>query len=1022
MMPPKPALAVVIVAILVASLFAAVSAPAQFDGVGSAVKTHSPERGPMPTPLPAGSSAVPLVSPPSGSHIHPDISSYVIIRPDGSISSLTAPISIFQNEYNLTAAFAGAIVDERNDSTFNGFNHLITSTPSLAFGFQLNTTQNVTVSGVNVTDGADGIDVVNSSDVAVDSSHVVTAAATGVSVTYSSNVSLSDDNATGADVAFSIGTSDVVTLSDDIGHGGATGFQVSYSDAIDVFYSTATGLVHGFVASGAQDVWVADDNFSADTEVGLEFVATSYSTVEGTTATGCGIALEFVDDSGVDLDDSVLTMAAHDGAEILATDDLTIDDTNFSHSGSVGLFLDDGGYDDLTDVTSVGSAITGIDLENLTTVSLEYANASENGYNGLKIVDSQSVQTYGDTFNAVVHSAVGNGTWLRETSDVTLTADTDDYDYFGVVDIGSQGLFVMGSTASNDGFVGFAFTSDDSPTIEESTANNDIYGIAFSSSLDFDAYDDQTTGGVTGFYIEETVDGFLSDITVSDSLVGISVTSDVGSYFDSISVNDSSDGIVAEGDTSTFFYDLSITNASDLGAFLYESTSIALEDSNISWSGTGFELEGANFANVSGNTFFDDTNDFLITAQGMTGATVYWNNFIDGGGWGFDSSGGTPLAVVFDAGYPGGGNYWSNFTGPDVESGPGQNISGSDGIVDVPLPIGGIYEDHYPLTRPIDVQNLTVVFREVGLPSGSRWGVQLSGFQYGENSTYESVDFYTGAAAWQLYTYSVYAPAGWKATPGSGTFTTNSSSHSFTLNFTPYTYNATFTETGLAPGAKWNVTVDGKNYTGAASSITIALANGTYNYSVAAIDGYVVSPAKGSVSVDQNAPSVSLAFAAVLYAVTFTEYGLASGTTWNITIDGTPLTSTGTTITFHLANGTYTYQAGTVSGYTLVPSSGTQQVSGPGSNIAVSYTATTSSSSPVSSNDLLWLLLGVVVILVVVIALLLLRGRPKAAVAPAPGWSPPAGAAPPAPPPPPPAPGTPSPGATVPPPPSWQEG
>ncbi|MBE3138093.1 MAG: right-handed parallel beta-helix repeat-containing protein [Thermoplasmata archaeon] len=54
--------------------------------------------------------------------------------------------------------------------------------------------------------------------------------------------------------------------------------------------------------------------------------------------------------------------------------------------------------------------------------------------------------------------------------------------------------------------------------------------------------------------------------------------------------------------------------------------------------------------------------------------------------------------------YPSGGNYWSNYTGVDNYNGPGQNISGSDGIGDTPYNIsGGSNKDRYPLMNPLDV-------------------------------------------------------------------------------------------------------------------------------------------------------------------------------------------------------------------------------------------------------------------------------------------------------------------------------
>jgi parallel beta-helix repeat protein len=53
--------------------------------------------------------------------------------------------------------------------------------------------------------------------------------------------------------------------------------------------------------------------------------------------------------------------------------------------------------------------------------------------------------------------------------------------------------------------------------------------------------------------------------------------------------------------------------------------------------------------------------------------------------------------TAWDNGYPSGGNYWSDYAGPDFYSGPDQNIPGSDGIGDTPYIIDVDNGDRYPL-------------------------------------------------------------------------------------------------------------------------------------------------------------------------------------------------------------------------------------------------------------------------------------------------------------------------------------
>ncbi len=60
---------------------------------------------------------------------------------------------------------------------------------------------------------------------------------------------------------------------------------------------------------------------------------------------------------------------------------------------------------------------------------------------------------------------------------------------------------------------------------------------------------------------------------------------------------------------------------------------------------------------------------------------------------------------LWDAGYPEGGNHWSDFLGGDACSGPNQDVcTGGDGIGDTPYVIDGNSTDRYPLMRsPVSI-------------------------------------------------------------------------------------------------------------------------------------------------------------------------------------------------------------------------------------------------------------------------------------------------------------------------------
>jgi PKD repeat protein len=64
---------------------------------------------------------------------------------------------------------------------------------------------------------------------------------------------------------------------------------------------------------------------------------------------------------------------------------------------------------------------------------------------------------------------------------------------------------------------------------------------------------------------------------------------------------------------------------------------------------------------------------------------------------------------TWDDGYPSGGNYWSDYNGTDLYSGPYQNVTGSDGIGDTPYVIATNNTDYYPLTIPFG-SNLSLAY------------------------------------------------------------------------------------------------------------------------------------------------------------------------------------------------------------------------------------------------------------------------------------------------------------------------
>ena len=114
--------------------------------------------------------------------------------------------------------------------------------------------------------------------------------------------------------------------------------------------------------------------------------------------------------------------------------------------------------------------------------------------------------------------------------------------------------------------------------------------------------------------------------------------------------------------------------------------------------------------------------------------TIYHNNFT-GNAKHFYSEGSTN---TWDAGYPCGGNYWSNYEEADEYSGADQDQPVSDGIGDFPHVIDMFNQDRFPFIRPINLFNAGIwdgITCHIDISSNST----VSNFQL--NTTLKTITF-----------------------------------------------------------------------------------------------------------------------------------------------------------------------------------------------------------------------------------------------------------------------------------------
>jgi thermopsin len=237
----------------------------------------------------------------------------------------------------------------------------------------------------------------------------------------------------------------------------------------------------------------------------------------------------------------------------------------------------------------------------------------------------------------------------------------------------------------------------------------------------------------------------------------------------------------------------------------------------------------------------------------------------------------------------------------------------------------------------------TLTFQASGLNVGLTFNITLNGVT--KTSVSGSVAFPVTNGT---FTYVVAAPHPWTPSPSAGNVVINGASVIVTIAFSsPATYAVTFSESTLPAQAVWAISLNGQTKATNTTSIVFLVINGSYTFSVVPLAGYSATPASGTLAIAGAAVSQPIVFSPpVTYSLVFHETGLAPGTHWNVTIGGVTRASTTTVISFALANGTYSFTIGAISGWSASPSSGRVTVQGGAVTVTVSFSPNLTKTEP----------------------------------------------------------------------------
>jgi hypothetical protein len=838
---------------------------------------------------------------------------------------------------------------------------------SSAYGVYALTVTGLSITGNNLSDAARGganIDggtsvVVRSNDLSFEGS------APGIVATAVGELNVSGNNASEDSFAVEADADDSASFWSNVVSPG-TYQPYAINDSLGVTITNASALEPG--------------------TAGILLAGDSGVTIDDAKCTLSGYGVEIVSSSNVQISDSNLSNA-NSGVEATGATNLSVLDSDLG-GGNNGLWAESGtgirvtdsnlshanypvnltGTDEnvLIDDSDLDAAqVDGVYLNGDGNVSLLNSSIERAVTAGIDAIDPEDLTVTGSSFSGNASSLGAPGILIEGGDGTTLANDTWNWDATPISISGEDSVSIMGGSARNASGTALELESDTGVTvtgldlangtgagIEASNVSSltiaraDLDGIADDAILLTDSGNVEVDSssfadvGATAVFASDSEDvlavndsfqddgySFFLETDNSVSIVGSTALADS----DGVLAADAVTGLLAADDN------FSANSAADLTTFAVTASEPVVV------SGCTFDrdFEALAFvesiATVSGNTFSGDNYSFNIDpySQGL----FFHNDFDADHGW---LLAGLP-AIAWNEPYPYAGNYWSNYTGSDHFSGPDQNLPGPDGIGDTPFVLNTTEVDYYPLMNPwVDH---TAVFVETGLPVGASWSVTVNGSRY--LSTTNSIVVYSTVGAFTEFTYSIAPADGLFPTPSAGSGKLGNGSVVVSVSFRPPAYPQSFAVDGLPANTTWAVVVDGVTHSALTpDSIVLPLANGTYDYTVAPVPGYLISPYSGVLHVSGTRQNVTFRAVVFLFELRFIETGLPLGLSWNLAVNGTTSYSSSDVNSFSLANGTYSFAVNSSGGYSPLPASGSFTVQGSDGDIFVHFAQPGSSNYP----------------------------------------------------------------------------
>ena len=396
----------------------------------------------------------------------------------------------------------------------------------------------------------------------------------------------------------------------------------------------------------------------------------------------------------------------NDGTTFRSSRDISIINCSISHNGQRGinaysLGKEDGNF--IIKDSIISSNWLGINIEKVDSNNIEDTIIYENEKSGIRLFESDnnfisSNKIYDNEYGVNVINSKSSNISVNEIwgNDKGVNLSQSIVKLFGNTFNNSNiGLYARDSSADimncifNENDKGI-YANYSSLNITNCSFKNNFYGLhAAVSTLSIEKCD--VAGNRYGISLYDSDYASIMDCDgIYNNTYGIFSNSSSYAKIQNCSVFGNDYGLFIEDGSGNMVKECTIYNNTDGISIVNASSSNMIFASLIHHNlhGLYMKSDGNEIINCS---FWK--NVYGVEIEGKNNS-IYHNNFAYNVENAFDNG----VNNSWDNGYPSGGNYWSDYAGTDMYMGNAQNISGSDGIGDIPYKIPGAgIKDNYPL-------------------------------------------------------------------------------------------------------------------------------------------------------------------------------------------------------------------------------------------------------------------------------------------------------------------------------------